>query len=118
MTTNDVYFITASGTGAMEAALVNTISPGDKVLSIIIGVFGERFAEIADAYGADVHRLNFELGKAADLDAVRETIRKNPKIKAIIFTHNETATLLNVTFPRKKSRINTLIVISKKDFLK
>ena len=92
MTNNDVYFITASGTGAMEAALVNTISPGDKVLSIIIGVFGERFAEIADAYGADVHRLNFELGKAADLDAVRETIRKNPQIKAVIFTHNESST--------------------------
>ena len=92
MTNNDVYFITTSGTGAMEAALVNTISPGDKVLSIIIGVFGERFAEIADAYGADVHRLNFELGKAADLDAVRETIRKNPQIKAVIFTHNESST--------------------------
>lgn len=92
MTNNDVYFITASGTGAMEAALVNTISPGDKILSIIIGVFGERFAEIADAYGADVHRLNFELGKAADLDAVRETIRENPQIKAVIFTHNESST--------------------------
>ena len=92
MTNNDVYFITASGTGAMEAALVNTISPGDKVLSIIIGVFGDRFAEIADAYGADVHRLNFELGKAADLEAVRETIRENPQIKAVIFTHNESST--------------------------
>ena len=92
MTNNDVYFITASGTGAMEAAVVNTVSPGDKVLSIIIGVFGERFAEIAEAYGADVDRLNFELGNAADLDAVRENIRKNPHIKAVIFTHNESST--------------------------
>ncbi|MCH8911857.1 MAG: alanine--glyoxylate aminotransferase family protein, partial [Chloroflexi bacterium] len=54
MTANDVYFITASGTGAMEAAVVNTLSPGDRVLSIIIGAFGERFAEIAEAYGTDV----------------------------------------------------------------
>ena len=54
MTTNDVYFITSSGTGAMETAVVNTVSPGDRVLSIIVGAFGERFAEIAEAYGPGI----------------------------------------------------------------
>lgn len=92
MTTNDVYFITASGTGSMEAAVVNTISPGDKVLSIVIGVFGERFSEIAETYGADVTRLNFDLGQAADLDKVREAIKGISDLRAVMFTHNESST--------------------------
>ena len=92
MTANDVYFITASGTGAMEAAVVNTLSPGDRVLSIIIGAFGERFAEIAEAYGANVTRLVFDLGQAADLDRVRETVRGIPDLNAVVLTHNESST--------------------------
>jgi len=92
MTANDVYFITSSGTGAMETAVVNTISPGDRVLSIIIGAFGERFAEIAEAYGADVTRLVFDLGQAADLDRVREAIRGIYDLRAVVFTHNESST--------------------------
>ena len=92
MTQNDAYFITSSGTGAMETAIVNTISPGDKVLSIIIGAFGERFAEIAVAYGAEVTELNFDLGQAADLDKVRDTLREMSDVKAVIFTHNESST--------------------------
>jgi len=71
MTRNDVYFITSSGTGAMETAVVNTISPGDKVLAIIVGWFGIRFAEIAEAVGAEVTKLECPLGKAADIDDVR-----------------------------------------------
>ncbi len=92
MTTNDVYFITSSGTGAMETAVVNTISPGDRVLSIIIGAFGERFAEIAEAYNADVTRLVFDLGQAADLDKVREAVRDISDLKAVVLTHNESST--------------------------
>ena len=92
MTTNDVYFITSSGTGAMETAVVNTISPGDRVLSIIVGTFGERFAEIAEAYGGDVTRLVFDLGQAADLDRVREALREIPDLKAVVLTHNESST--------------------------
>jgi len=92
MTKNDVYFITSSGTGAMETSIVNTISPGDKVLSIIVGVFGERFAEIAEAYGAETTRISFDLGQAADLDKVRETLKGMSDVKAVIFTHNESST--------------------------
>lgn len=92
MTRNDVYFITASGTGAMETAVVNTISPGDKVLAISVGVFGERFREIAEAYGADVTRLEFELGQAADPEKVRETLKSMGDCRAVVFTHNESST--------------------------
>ncbi len=92
MTQNDVYFITASGTGAMETAIVNTISPGDKVLAISVGVFGERFREIAEAYGADVTRLEFELGQAADPEKVREALRGMDGTKAVVLTHNESST--------------------------
>ena len=91
-TVGDVYFITSSGTGSMETAVVNTLSPGDKVLSLVIGVFGKRFAEIAEAYGADVTRLEFPLGKAADPDEVAQALADMPDCKAVLFTHNESST--------------------------
>jgi aspartate aminotransferase-like enzyme len=91
-TKTDVFLLTASGTGGLEAAVVNTLSPGDKVLSVSIGVFGERFASIAQQFGAEVVPLKFEWGKAADADAVSEALKKEPKIKAVLVTHNETST--------------------------
>jgi len=92
LTENDVFLLTASGTGGMEAAIVNTLSPGDKVLAVPIGVFGERFATIARTYGAEVISLKAEWGKAADPDAVRQALKADPKIKAVLITHNETST--------------------------
>jgi len=71
-TRGNVFLLTASGTGGLEAAIVNTLSPGDKVLSVSIGVFGERFATIAEQFGAEVMPLRFEWGKAAESDAVRQ----------------------------------------------
>jgi len=91
-TKNDVYLLTGSGTGGMEAAVVNTLSPGDKVLSVSVGVFGDRFGNIAKQFGADVTPLSFEWGKAADVDAVRKALQANPQIKAVLVTHNETST--------------------------
>jgi len=91
-TKNDVFLLTASGTGGLEAAIVNTLSPGDKVLSVANGVFGERFAAIAEQFGAEVTPLRFEWGKAVDTDAVRQTLQAEPKIKAVLATHNETST--------------------------
>jgi aspartate aminotransferase-like enzyme len=96
-TKGDIFLLTGSGTGGLEAAIVNTLSPGDKVLSISNGAFGERFADIAEAYGAEVTRLNFEWGKAVDLDAVEKVLRKHDSIKdgdikAVLATHNETST--------------------------
>ena len=91
-TRSDVFVLTSSGTGGLEAAIVNTLSPGDKVLSVSIGVFGERFAAIASQFGAEVIPLRFEWGRATEADAVRQALHAEPKIKAVLATHNETST--------------------------
>jgi aspartate aminotransferase-like enzyme len=91
-TKNDLLLLTGSGTGGLEAAIVNTLSPGDKVLSVSIGVFGDRFANIAKTFGADVISHKVEWGQAADPDAVTKAIMDNPTVKAVMVTHNETST--------------------------
>ncbi len=91
-TTNDLFVLTSSGTGGLEAAVVNTLSPGDKVLGISIGAFGDRFLQIASAYGADVVSLKLELGTAVDPDAVDAAIEESGPFKAVLVTHNETST--------------------------
>ena len=91
-TRNDVLLLTGSGTGGLEAAIVNTISPGDKVLSVSTGVFAERFANIARRFGAEVISLPFDWGQAADPEAVRQALKQEPGIKAVMVTHNETST--------------------------
>lgn len=91
-TKNEIFLLTGSGTGGLEAAVVNTMSPGDKVLSVSIGVFGDRFGTIAKTFGAEVTPLSFEWGKAADPDEVRKALKAEPKIKTVLVTHNETST--------------------------
>jgi aspartate aminotransferase-like enzyme len=91
-TGGDVFVLTSSGTGGLEAAIVNTLSPGDKVLSVSNGAFGERFGIIAENYGAAVVRLNFEWGKPIDTEAIDRALRSNGSIKAVLATHNETST--------------------------
>ena len=92
MTKNDLYILTSSGTGCLEAAIVNTLSPGDKVLGVTIGSFGDRFSDMAHAYGAEVKRLEFPWGSAADPSAIREALDNDTQIKAVLVTHNETST--------------------------
>lgn len=91
-TENDVFILTASGTGGMEAAISNTFSPGDRVLAVSIGAFGDRFAEIARIFGADVVKLDFPLGQPADPEVIRQKLAADPAIKAVLVTHNETST--------------------------
>lgn len=91
-TKGDVLILTGSGTGGMEAAVVNSLSPGDKVLSVANGVFGDRFADIAAVFGAEVTRLRFEWGQAVDPGAVRAALSQDKGIKAVLVTHNETST--------------------------
>lgn len=93
-TRHDVFILSASGTGGLEAAIVNTLSPGDTALSVSIGVFGDRFATIANTYGAKVETLDFEWGTAADPTEIRERLAadKKKEIKAVLITHNETST--------------------------
>jgi aspartate aminotransferase-like enzyme len=91
-TKGDVFVLTGSGTGGLEAAVVNTLSPGDKVLSLANGFFGDRFADLAKEYGAEVIRLNFEWGKPVSPDATEKALKANGNIKAVLVTHNETST--------------------------
>ena len=99
-TSSEVFCLTASGTGGLEAAIVNVLSPGDLVLSISIGSFGERFANIAKTYGANVETYAVEWGKAADPEEIAARLEANPNYKAILVTHNETST--GVTNPLKE----------------
>src|SRR5688572_13000736 len=69
-TDNEILILTCSGTGALEAAVVNHLSPADRVLAVSIGSFGDRFAQIAQRYGADLRRLDIEWGRAAQPDDV------------------------------------------------
>jgi len=91
-TSNPVIVFPSAGTGGMEAAVVNFLSPGDKVICASIGVFGDRFASIAKAYGADVVKLDFPWGKAIDPDKLKECLDAHPDAKALLMTHNETST--------------------------
>lgn len=92
MTQNEVFVLTGSGTGALESAIVNTLSPGQKVLAVSIGEFGDRFTEIAHTFGANVIRMKFEPGEHADLNRIRETLVADRDIRALMITHNETST--------------------------
>ncbi len=92
LTRNDVMILSASGTGGLESAVVSTLSPGDKVLAVSIGAFGERFAAIAEAYGAEVTMLPSEWGRAARSEDIRHALTEKPGIKAVLVTHNETST--------------------------
>lgn len=91
-TANEVLLFTASGTGGLEAAIVNALSPGDRVLAVTIGVFGERFARIAEAYGADVQRLAVPWGTAARPEVLAARLEELNPVKAVLLTCNETST--------------------------
>jgi aspartate aminotransferase-like enzyme len=91
-TENDVLILTASGTGGMEAAVVNHVSPGEKTLNVTVGVFGDRFTTIAETYGIEVKELRFEYGTAADANQVDAALAADPAIRAVMVTHNETST--------------------------
>jgi aspartate aminotransferase-like enzyme len=91
-TTQDVAVLTCAGSGGLEAAIVNILSPGDRVLAVSIGSFGDRFAKIAGIYGADVTKLDVEWGQAADPQVVRDALTANPGYRAVLLTHNETST--------------------------
>ena len=91
-TTSDVAMLSCAGSGGLEAAIVNTVSPGDSVLAVSIGSFGDRFAKIAAIYGAAVLKVEVEWGQAADPAVVREALADAPGFRAVLLTHNETST--------------------------
>lgn len=91
-TASPVLTHASSGTGGQESAIVNLFSPGDHVLAISIGIFGDRFASIAEIYGLQVTRVVFPWGQAADLAVVEEHLKAAAPFKGVLMTHNETST--------------------------
>ena len=91
-TKQEVFILNASGTGAMSAALLNTLSPKDTVLVLSAGKFGERWAEMAKAYNLRVIQLKAAWGKTFPVKKVRALLNKNPRIKAVLVQACETST--------------------------
>lgn len=88
-----VTVLPCSGTGALEALIANTLSPGDRVLSCVMGAFGERFAAIAAAYGLDVDRIQVPWGEVPQVDEVTGRLRgAGQRYRAVLLTHSETST--------------------------
>jgi aspartate aminotransferase-like enzyme len=93
-TTSDVMVLAASGTGAMEAGMINFLSAGDRVLVGVNGKFGDRWAEICETYGLNVERITAEWGKPLDPETFRRPLEADTdqSIKAVVITHSETST--------------------------
>jgi aspartate aminotransferase-like enzyme len=92
LTQNEILCFTCSGTGGLEAAVVNLFSPGDRALMVVGGVFGQRAAAIAQTFGVDVVQFDHPWSTAADPQALCEALRANPDVKVVYVTHNETST--------------------------
>ena len=113
-TKHDMLIFPASGTGGLESAVANVISPGDRVLAVTIGAFGDRFADLAAAFGADVARYTLPWGEAADPKDLDDLLSRNAEIATVLITHNETST--GVTNPLEAlagvvKRHNRLLVV-------
>ena len=91
-TKGTVLMMTCSGTGAMESAIINLLSPGDKTLVCTTGAFGDRFVAIHRAFGLDPVVLPFEWGWAVDADALRRALKENKGLKAVFIQHTDTST--------------------------
>lgn len=114
-TKQDVLMLAASGTGAMEGSIVNLYSPGDEVLVVNGGKFGERWGKIAEAYGLKAHIITVEWGKAVSVADVKKALDANPNIKGVLLQASETST--TVAHPVKeiaeltKGRDNCLVIV-------
>jgi aspartate aminotransferase-like enzyme len=91
-TSNDVLIYPCSGTGGLEAAVVNLLSPGERALFCTMGSFGDRWADIGVGYGADVLRLRVPDGEPIDPEDVDRILAENSNINTVFVTHNETST--------------------------
>ncbi len=91
-TSSDVYLLASSGTGAMEAAVANLISPGDKAITCEYGKFGERWTSLVKAYKGVPVVLKVQWGKAVTLEDIKKALAENPDTKAVFLTQCETST--------------------------
>ena len=91
-TSQDVIPFTSSGTGAMEAAIANTLSAGDTVLLLRAGKFGERWEEICRTYGVTVIPLEAPFGQTVPAEAFAAALRAHPEARAVLMQHSESST--------------------------
>ncbi len=91
-TKNEVLILASSGTGAMEGAVTNFLSKGDKVITVNAGKFGERWGQICKAYGVEADVINVEWGQSVDPEKIKEALQKNPDVKGVYFQATETST--------------------------
>ncbi|HET8578640.1 MAG TPA: alanine--glyoxylate aminotransferase family protein [Methylomirabilota bacterium] len=91
-TSQEVIPFTSSGTGAMEAAVANTLSPGDTVLVLRAGKFGERWEEICRAYGVNVIPLAAPFGETVPVEGFRKALSEHADVKAVLMQHSESST--------------------------
>jgi serine---pyruvate transaminase len=92
LTENEMLTFTSAGTGVMESALQNVCSPGDRVLVVSHGYFGERFAALADVYGCDLTHLRYAWGETPSADEVGDKLDEMGGAKAVFLTHSDTST--------------------------
>ena len=90
-TSGDVLVFTSSGTGGLESAVANLFSPGDRVVVPVAGYFGDRFAQIAEAFALDVRRVEYEWGRAARPEDIAAALEEAPT-KGVLAQHSETST--------------------------
>ncbi len=105
-TKNQVLIHSSTGTGGMESLIVNTLSPEDKVLAIDSGKFGERWAEMAKAYGCEVHTIKVPWGQSVQPEKVEEFLKQNPKTRAVLCQACETSTAVSHPLKRLGSIIS------------
>ncbi|RDW16923.1 aminotransferase [Oceanobacillus arenosus] len=91
-TKQDVLVIAGSGTAGLEAAVVNTVKPGDEVLVVVTGAFGERFSKICREYNITVHQLNVAWGEAVNPAALKQALLEHPQVTVVFTTYCETST--------------------------
>ena len=91
-TTQPVLTLNCSGTGGMEATFVNLFSPGETVIAVNGGKFGERWVQMPRAFGLQAIEISVEWGKAVDVDRIVDALQLHPEAKAVYLTHSETST--------------------------
>lgn len=91
-TKEDVLILASSGTGAMEGSIVNLYSPGDEIITVNGGKFGERWGQIANKYGLKVHEIKVDWGTAVTAAQVKEVMEANPNVKGVFMQASETST--------------------------
>lgn len=104
-TRQDLVILACSGTGAMDAAVVNLLAPGETALAVVAGKFGERWTEICDAHGVRCIPLCKEYGEAAEADEICARLRESPQVRALLIQGCETSTGTSHDLERISARV-------------